>query len=49
MYVLKRGFLDGSQGRVYGELIASYEALINAKLLELEQAERRPPSVPPSL
>jgi hypothetical protein len=36
MYLLKRGFLDGKQGRIYCELIAAHEALINAKLLELE-------------
>jgi glycosyltransferase involved in cell wall biosynthesis len=38
MYLVKRGFLDGREGRVYCQLIAAYEALINAKLLELEQA-----------
>ncbi len=36
MYFLKRGFLDGRQGLAYCELLASYEALIDAKLLELE-------------
>jgi glycosyltransferase involved in cell wall biosynthesis len=36
MYLVKRGFLDGKQGRVYCQLLAVEEALINAKLLELE-------------
>ena len=40
MFVAKRGFLDGREGRVYCELIASYEALIDAKLLELEREGR---------
>ncbi len=40
MYLIKRGFLDGREGRVYCELIASQETLVNAKLLELEQAFR---------
>jgi glycosyltransferase involved in cell wall biosynthesis len=35
MYLVKRGFLDGAQGRVYCQLLAVEEALINAKLLEL--------------
>jgi glycosyltransferase involved in cell wall biosynthesis len=39
MYVLKRGFLDGRAGRVYCELAAAQEALINAKLLELEREQ----------
>lgn len=42
MYVIRRGFLDGRQGLIYSQLIASYEALIDAKLLELEMAERNP-------
>jgi glycosyltransferase involved in cell wall biosynthesis len=37
MYFVKRGFLDGREGRVYCELMAAQEALINAKLLELER------------
>jgi glycosyltransferase involved in cell wall biosynthesis len=36
MYLIKRGFLDGKQGRIYCELLAAHEALIDAKLLELE-------------
>jgi glycosyltransferase involved in cell wall biosynthesis len=40
MYLLKRGFLDGKQGRIYCELIAAHEALINAKLLELDLEQR---------
>jgi glycosyltransferase involved in cell wall biosynthesis len=36
MYLVKRGFLDGKQGRIYCELLAAHEALIDAKLLELE-------------
>ena len=41
LYVVKRGFLDGREGRVYCELIGTYEALIDAKLLELEQGTER--------
>lgn len=41
MYIIKRGFLDGRQGRVYCQLIASYEAMIDAQLLELERAAAR--------
>ena len=41
MYLLKRGFLDGKQGRIYSELIAAHEALFNAKLLELELEQRK--------
>lgn len=37
MYVIKRGFLDGRQGLVYCQLLAAYDALIDAKLLEFEQ------------
>jgi SAM-dependent methyltransferase len=38
MYMVKRGFLDGRQGLVYCQLIAAYEAMIDARLLELERA-----------
>jgi glycosyltransferase involved in cell wall biosynthesis/SAM-dependent methyltransferase/uncharacterized protein YbaR (Trm112 family) len=38
MFVVKRGFLDGRQGLVYCQLIAAYEAMIDARLLELERA-----------
>jgi glycosyltransferase involved in cell wall biosynthesis len=38
MYVLKRGFLDGKEGRVYCELLAFSESLISAKQLEQEAA-----------
>jgi glycosyltransferase involved in cell wall biosynthesis/SAM-dependent methyltransferase/uncharacterized protein YbaR (Trm112 family) len=38
MYVVKRGFLDGREGLVYCQLIAAYDALIDARLLELERA-----------
>lgn len=37
MYVVRRGFLDGREGRVYCQLIAAYEAMIDAYALELEQ------------
>ncbi len=37
MYFVKRGFLDGRQGLVYCQLIAAYEAMIDARLLELER------------
>jgi glycosyltransferase involved in cell wall biosynthesis len=40
MYVVKRGFLDGRAGLAYCQLVAAYEALIDANLLELEQASR---------
>ena len=36
LYGVRRGFLDGKAGRVYCSLLASYEALIDAKLAELE-------------
>lgn len=39
MYVLRRGFLDGRQGLIYCQLLASYEALIDAKILELELSD----------
>jgi glycosyltransferase involved in cell wall biosynthesis/SAM-dependent methyltransferase/uncharacterized protein YbaR (Trm112 family) len=38
MFVVKRGFLDGKQGLVYCQLLAAYEAIIDARLLELEQS-----------
>ena len=38
MYVLKRGFLDGQEGRIYCELLAVSESLISAKQLEQEAA-----------
>lgn len=38
MYFVKRGFLDGRPGLAYCQLVAAYEALIDANLLELEQA-----------
>ena len=38
MFVVKRGFLDGRQGLIYCQLIAAYEAMIDARLLELERA-----------
>ncbi len=37
MFVIKRGFLDGRPGLVYCQLIAAYEAMIDARLLELER------------
>ncbi len=52
MYFVKRGFLDGRQGLAYCELLASYEALIDAKLLELEARSERAaaaPLAPPDL
>jgi hypothetical protein len=39
MYLVKRGFLDGRPGLAYCQLVAAYEALIDANLLELEQGE----------
>jgi glycosyltransferase involved in cell wall biosynthesis len=39
LYIVKRGFLDGRAGRAYCELVAAYEALIDANLLELELRE----------
>lgn len=36
LYVVRRGFLDGRHGRVFCQLMAAQEALIDAKLLELE-------------
>jgi glycosyltransferase involved in cell wall biosynthesis len=40
MYVVRRGFLDGREGRVYCQLIAAYEAMIDAYALEIEQQAR---------
>lgn len=40
MYLVKRGFLDGREGLIYCQLIAAYEAMIDARLLELERATR---------
>jgi glycosyltransferase involved in cell wall biosynthesis/uncharacterized protein YbaR (Trm112 family) len=44
MYLIKRGFLDGRPGLVYSKLLASYEAMIDAKLRELTvpQGESQP-------
>lgn len=39
MFVIKRGFLDGRPGLVYCQLIAAYEAMIDARLLELERQD----------
>jgi glycosyltransferase involved in cell wall biosynthesis len=36
LYVVRRGFLDGRQGRIYCQLIAAYESMIDAYVLELE-------------
>lgn len=36
LYVVRRGFLDGRAGLAYCQLVAAYEALIDANLLELE-------------
>ena len=44
MYIVKRGFLDGKQGRIYCQLLASHEVLINAKLLELELVTSEAPN-----
>ena len=43
LYFVRRGFLDGRAGRVYCSLLASYEALIDAKLAELEAEGAHPP------
>lgn len=46
LYFVRRGFLDGRAGRVYCSLLASYEALIDAKLAELEaELQHRPGDV----
>lgn len=42
MYLVRRGFLDGHQGRVYCQLIAAYEAMIDAKLLEIMRGVNLP-------
>jgi glycosyltransferase involved in cell wall biosynthesis/uncharacterized protein YbaR (Trm112 family) len=34
MYLVRRGYKDGPEGRIYCQLIASYESMIDAKLLE---------------
>jgi glycosyltransferase involved in cell wall biosynthesis len=39
MFLVRRGYRDGPQGRVYSELIAAYEAMIDAKELEARTAE----------
>ena len=42
LYVVKRGFLDGRQGRIYCRMIAMYDAMIDAKLAERKlRGERR--------
>lgn len=48
MYVIKRGFLDGREGRLYCQLIAAYEGMIEAELYntELSRGLRRPTSAP---
>lgn len=43
MFVLRRGYRDGPQGRVYSELIAGYEGMIDAKRLEAATS-----SIPPA-
>lgn len=43
MYLIRRGFLDGREGLVYCELIAAYEAMIDAKLLEKRRPRRTRP------
>lgn len=39
LYVVKRGYLDGRQGRVYAQLISAYEGLIDAYLEELRMSQ----------
>lgn len=41
LYFVRRGFLDGRHGRVFCQLMAAQEALIDAKLLELEHEDGR--------
>lgn len=41
LYVVRRGFLDGREGLVYCQLIAAYEAMIDAYLLEGSRRPRR--------
>lgn len=38
LYILRRGYSDGEQGRVYAQLISAYEAMVDAFLLEKRQA-----------
>jgi glycosyltransferase involved in cell wall biosynthesis len=38
MFIVRRGFLDGREGLIYCELISAYEAMIDAKLLELQKS-----------
>jgi SAM-dependent methyltransferase/uncharacterized protein YbaR (Trm112 family)/glycosyltransferase involved in cell wall biosynthesis len=38
LFLVRRGYRDGAHGRVYSELIASYEAMIDAKRLEAATA-----------
>lgn len=40
LYLVRRGFLDGRHGLVYAQLIAAYEAMIDAYLLELERGSQ---------
>ncbi len=49
LYVLRRGFLDGRAGLVYAQLLAAYEALIDAKLLESELQVDHAPMTPADL
>lgn len=49
LYVLRRGFLDGRAGLVYAQLLAAYEALIDAKLLEGELHVHQAPMTPDDL
>jgi len=42
LYIVKRGFRDGPQGRIYCQLIAAYEAMIDAYCLEWQQAQEGP-------
>lgn len=44
--LVKRGFLDGRQGLVYSQLLASYEVLINPKLCEQRLARKRQGNAP---
>lgn len=34
LYVVRRGFLDGPQGRIYAQLISAYESMIDGFVLE---------------
>jgi SAM-dependent methyltransferase/glycosyltransferase involved in cell wall biosynthesis/uncharacterized protein YbaR (Trm112 family) len=42
MFLLRRGYRDGPEGRVYSELIAGYEGMIDAKALEATTAALPP-------